>query len=178
MYAKEWYVLNGDDFIEGDFDTEDKALASARTHWEDGRLDAVVAKFVHESPCRKGERDGREAGSGGVRNSPTALPETGSASPSAYHRDLANKAYSACRSVEGTFIPARCAARIADVLADEGVVDPDQLLCHAEDLIADWQAGNIQTKDMTVRLHLFVETVTALRAAIREEAPSGSGRKA
>ncbi len=45
-----------------------------------------------------------------------------------YHRDLANKAYSACCSVEGTFIPARCAARILTLLADEGVVDPAQVL--------------------------------------------------
>ena len=37
--------------------------------------------------------------------------------------------------------------------------DIERMLCHADDLIADWQAGNINTKDMAVRLHLFVETV-------------------
>ena len=36
-----------------------------------------------------------------------------------------------------------------------------RLLDDADDLIADWQSGNIQTKDMAVRLHAFVEDVRA-----------------
>ena len=32
---------------------------------------------------------------------------------------------------------------------------------HAEDLIKDWQAGNIDTKDMARRLTLFVEKIRA-----------------
>ena len=36
-----------------------------------------------------------------------------------------------------------------------------RLLDAADDLIADWQSGNIQTKDMAVRLHALVEDVRA-----------------
>ena len=86
--------------------------------------------------------------------------------PTAYHRKLAEKLWDIglLREVATIADASLLMIRVADVLAAKGVVDPDQLLCHAEDLIADWQAGNIQTKDMAVRLHLFVETVTALRA--------------
>ena len=41
-----------------------------------------------------------------------------------------------------------------------------RLLDAADDLIADWQSGNIQTKDMAVRLHAFVEDV---RAAAKDQ---------
>ena len=55
--------------------------------------------------------------------------------------------------------------RLNDKIKQTNLVN-NRMLDHADDLIADWQSGNIQTKDMAVRLHAFVEDV---RAAAKEQ---------
>ena len=47
--------------------------------------------------------------------------------------------------------------RLDEIDRLKGVIK--RMLLHADDLIADWQAGNIETKDMAYRLQLFVEAV-------------------
>lgn len=41
-------------------------------------------------------------------------------------------------------------------------LERERICQHADDMINDWQKGNIDTKDMAVRLHLFVETIRSL----------------
>ena len=95
--------------------------------------------------------DRREAGSRGGSLS-SALPVTGSASPSAYRRKLAEAAYN-CLSDKLEFTNEARINAIAAVLASEGVVDPEQYKAA--------QALLIETRAASLRLSAKVERLEA-----------------